>query len=1690
LSQHPFNCVYIDLEIHPEENRILKVGAWDPGKECCFYRSGKFDPAATARELLDFISDHDFIVGHNIIEYDWSSLCDLDQSFEALRKKLIDTLILNPLAFPANPYHRLVKDYKLQKESVNDPVEDSKQTEKLFIDQCDAFLANCTLSGIYGLLLNRTSPAFSHFFHLLLHGLPNNQEVNTYLSQHGFSSERLCRTSLKPLLPTLGSNNAKEQRAFAYALAWLSIAGTNSVLPAWVRHQHPELADILHQLRNKDCGDKHCSFCRKHHHLETNLETFFGYKQFRSFGGDSSETEPLQRRIVASVVQGQPTLAILPTGGGKSLCYQLPAMMLARNRGQLTIIISPLQSLMNDQVTQLQQRGYTYVASLNSSLNMLERRKVLEGIRMGDVHILFIAPEQLRNRSFIQAISSREIGQWIIDEAHCLSKWGHDFRPDYLYIGRFIRKFSSDHNQPIPPVHAFTATARMDVINEIREHFSRHLEAKLEVISGGHRRDNLSYAVLRCAQHEKRETVLTLLQQFSPKLDNGAAIIFCNRRRTTEEMAEFLKNNGFNADCFHAGLDKREKNQIQQSFMSGEIQVMAATCAFGMGVDKSNVRLVIHAQMPDSLENYLQEAGRAGRDGEPADCILLFDESDADKQFEMRRNMQIEFRDFVSLFEGIRKRARRAKEGNVSEDIIRLSSGDILRSASDSDEDAPGFDARDYSYDTKVRTAIAWMEEASLLERHENQVGVIEGTFQIHTLDLIRKQLQENNISQNNIEVWLTIAQAIMQFDNEETINIDALAQQTGYEPNVIFAAIHGLQQAGIMDHDMSLIAWLTTFTKGDSRKALSQLSELEKQLFDLIKEHAQGEDDQAFQLHLNHTCNLLRETTGTENIFPHIIMMLLGLWAKLDKLVRIAPVARGTHKLFWKKDFATSFDRIEQRQRLSDATLEHLYSMIPKGDKGKIRLPFKLGALQTALESNITTRTAAGQDELSERALLSLQQYEVLGLDSGAAIFHPAMTLQIPRNTKKPGRGAFQPLADHYQAQIRQVHLMREWAVKMADKQSHQAEVLLDDYFQMPEKKLLQKYFSESPSPTAPDALNTPASPVRLQEILGTLSDTQRRIVNLDKEQNLLVLAGPGSGKTRLIVHRVAYLVAVERVPAESILILAFNRATATELKHRLRDPLMLGNRANRLEIHTYHRLAMQLTGEMPPDNPDEFETWSKHLIPKATALLAEHDIDSEQESESLRQKLLAGFRYIFVDEYQDINEEQYALLSSLAGRTLHESEEEQLGMFAVGDDDQNIYEWNGSSNQYIHQFQDDYQAKVEFMVHNFRSCPEVVTAANQFIALHSERMKQAYPIQAVDGHGVVSLFDGHPEQLNQKAVEICQHLINDKNVPPQEIAILCRHHSDYQKLARRLRAEGLPIDIIQQDRSLPWHRLRAVHAMRQCITGTEPLSPNQIRKRWQQLDERIRTHPTCEPLWIWLDDDFEGQQDVRRSLREWRGMLYELGREINILSSHGIRVGTMHSAKGLEFDSVIVFAGNNASAKEFEPELRLRYVAMTRAKRNLYLMQRPNCSWLDQLELIPHKLTSEAKELSFEQDIITCGLGNVDLGFPGRQKRPIATSHLNEGEGLELDLEKNALIHSHEKIGALSKSFLKQLQSEIQHGWRIESVTIHAIVQRSKDESDSQYRHLHHQEEWEIIVPEIQLSRGNGGYKVNRNK
>ena len=454
-------CLSLDLEVGKRDGRIHAFAGVRPDLDEVMTFPARRATLAAALAKLDELADGaDFVLGHNLIGFDLPHLQAASPQLRLLQLPAVDTLRLNPLAFPKNPYHYLVKHYQdgqLKRGRVNDPELDARLALEVLENQQRALSAASPdlLASWHWLTTADGGVGFDRLFTALRRSLrPSAGEARD--AMHRCLSGASCSTCAQSALEDADRHGWE----LAYALAWLSVAGGNSVMPPWVRHQFPGAGRLVRRLRDTACMDAGCQWCRERHDARRELSRWFGFDGFRSEPADG-EGRPLQQSVVEAAMAGDHVLAILATGAGKSLCYQLPALSRYDKTGALTVVISPLVALMADQVAGLEARGVGSCVTVNGLLSMPERADALDRVRLGDAGILLISPEQLRSVSLRRALDQREVGAWVLDEAHCLSKWGHDFRPDYRYVGRFIREKAGE--EPVPPVLCLTATAKPDV---------------------------------------------------------------------------------------------------------------------------------------------------------------------------------------------------------------------------------------------------------------------------------------------------------------------------------------------------------------------------------------------------------------------------------------------------------------------------------------------------------------------------------------------------------------------------------------------------------------------------------------------------------------------------------------------------------------------------------------------------------------------------------------------------------------------------------------------------------------------------------------------------------------------------------------------------------------------------------------------------------------------------------------------------------------------------------------------------------------------------------------------------------------------------------------------------------------------------------------------------------------------------
>ena len=1592
----PLRCLSLDLEVGRRDGRIRAFAAVraETG-EALTFRGGALGPALA--KLDAFAVGADCLLGHNLIAFDLPHLAAANPDLRLLRLPAVDTLWLNPLAFPRNPYHHLVKHYQdgqLKRGRVNDPELDARLVLKVFTDQQEALKA--LRDEAPGLLaawhwLATTEPGgagFDAFFATVRDApRPSGAEARAAIDKRlaGAACSSRCRAVL--------ADPARHGWALAYALAWLSVAGGNSVMPPWVRHQFPEAGGLVRRLRDTACNDPACAWCRERHDARKELARWFGFSDFRP-EPKGDDGRPMQRAIVEAAMAGESVLGILPTGTGKSLCYQIPALSRYDKTGALSVVISPLVALMADQVAGLERQGIGSCVTVNGLLSMPERKEALDRVRLGDAGILIVAPEQLRSRAVRRALEQREIGAWVLDEAHCLSRWGHDFRPDYRYVARFIRERARD-----APVLCLTATAKPDVKEDVRAHFRDRLGLELRVFDGGASRTNLEFVVVQTTPGEKLAHVHQILMADLPPDTPGGAIVYCATRRRSEDVAQFLRDKEVAADHFHAGLSPEVKKTVQQRFIEGGSRVIVATNAFGMGIDKPDVRLVVHADVPGSLENYLQEAGRAGRDRDAARCVLLYTPEDVERQFGLSARSRLTRREIHGILKALRRlhrkkragggaagasRARAASGSRPGDRDKKRTAGEVVATAGEilgEDEDT-AFERDSATDDTRVRTAISWLEEAQLLSREENRVQVFPSSLRVHSVAEARDRLARKTVTDDYRRCLLAIAETLIDADPDEGISTDELMGISGLSAEGVRRALYDLERLGIAGNDTVLTAFVHAGVRRASHKRFEQAAALECALIADLREAAPDmEEGGASTLHLRIATQRLKDALAEAGHDPAQVLPE-RLWRTLRS---IAGDGRGeesgkgslglrrldpeTVRVILQRNWKALAETAERRRSAAERLLDHLLGCLPPGSRGTDLLAeTTLGKLLDALRSDLELKARVKDPEkLLDRALLWLHEQEVVRLNKGLAVFRPAMSIHLSEDRRGFVSADFEPLKLHYEDQVLQVHVMAEFAQRGLEAMADALRLAMD-YFSLSQEDFLRRWL-----PDRNRELSRQTTPESWRRIVESLKNPdQQRIVADDRERtNVLVLAGPGSGKTRVLVHRIAWLLRVRRENPRGVIALAYNRHAAVEIRRRLRD--LVGDDARGVTVLTCHGLAMRLVGASFSGRAGRLDADTfdfDEVLRQATALLRGEGLPPDETDEH-RARLLAGFRWILVDEYQDVDREQYALISALAGRTLAD-EDDRLSLFAVGDDDQNVYAFAGASVEFIRRFEADYRARPAYLTDNYRSTAHIVAAANAAIEPAGERMKTGHPIhvdrartrappggdwEALDpvARGRVQILPSPPgpvAQAQAAMTELGRLSERDPDWDWSTCAVMAREWKYLEPVRAWCEAHGVPAQMGNEEIPGFW-RLRETRALRDWLRGRKTVNAAELRE-WLAGSEPRPPSPVSGPRasppnpWIELLGEAVEEHALESGgtdtpvghFIEW---LAEWGRDVR-RRQRGLLLLTAHRAKGLEFDHVVVLDGgweSTGKGEDADAPRRLYYVAMTRARRTLALMR-----------------------------------------------------------------------------------------------------------------------------------------------------
>ncbi len=1596
------SIAFVDTEVDPKKGRILDIGS--------IKDAGASFHETSVVALTEFLRGTEYICGHNILNHDVKYIGKALRDANIHPANIVDTLYLSPLLFPTRPYHALVKDDKLQTEEANNPLNDSIKARDLFHDEVAAF--------------HQLDEVVRQILYLLLH---DKKEFQAFFRFVGYSSsypdaEGLIRQAFESQICE-GADLARLISAHAIELAYcLALVHANhrySITPPWVLKNYPEVQRVMYLLRNKPCL-RGCAYCDEHFNIYIGLKRFFGFDSYRTYGG-----EPLQEQAVRAAVDNKSLLAIFPTGGGKSITFQVPALMSGENAKGLTVIISPLQSLMKDQVDNLEKSGITEAVTINGLLDPIERAKSFERVEDGSASILYLSPESLRSKTIERLIVGRNVVRFVIDEAHCFSSWGQDFRVDYLYIGDFIKSIQEKKNlQDGIPVSCFTATAKQQVIADIRDYFRDKLGLELELFTSKASRTNLQYKVVARKDEEEKYQALRLLLEEK----DCPTIIYVSRTGKADMLAKRLTDDGFSARSYHGQMEVAVKTANQDAFISGETSIMVATSAFGMGVDKKDVGMVIHYEISDSLENYVQEAGRAGRDESiRADCYVLFNEEDLGKHFLLLNQTKLSIKEIQQVWKAIKGITKfRSKVSNSALEIARKA----------------GWDESVYQIETRVKTAIAALEEAGYLKRGQNVPRVYADSIQTRNaqeaIDKINASERfEENQKTNGIRIIKSLfsSKSRKQSDNEVAESrIDYISDHLGIVKEEVISTVNLLREEEILADAKDLTAFIK---KGEnhnrSLSILKTYSRIELFLLPLITQ-----EEQTFHIK---ELNEQAEEHGCEDVTPARIKTVLNFWTiKYWINQRSADYSKNHVVVLGRLPQEDLKEKLTKRHELAQFIVELLYERAnapTQGGKETDLVEFSVHELKAAFENAISSFGQKASIQDIEDALFYLSRIDAIKIEGGFLVVYNRLTIERTEedNKKRYTKDDYSKLERFYDNKVQQIHIVGEYAKRMLD-DYREALQFVEDYFQLNYSSFLRKYFPGSKA----NELKLKMTPGKFKQLFGELSPRQLKIIN-DKAQYMVVAAGPGSGKTKVLVHKLASLLLMEDVKHEQLLMVTFSRAAATEFKKRLLK--LIGNAANFVEIKTFHSYCFDLLGRVG-------------TLEKSSEIL-KRTIEKIKKSEVEASRIAKAV--MVIDEAQDMDQDEFNLIRTMMVQN------EEMRVIAVGDDDQNIYEFRGASSEYLEKIMRVDSAVKHELVENYRSKKNLVEFTNEFVKKIQHRLKHE-PIAAKQED------DGRIKLVSYRSKNLITPVVQD--IVTTDLTgttcVLTKTNDEALQVTGLLLRNRVPAKLIQTNDGFNLYDLLEVRFFLSHLNLAERVALiNQ--DLWEQakreLKDRFQQSSTVE-ICLNIIRDFEATHPKHKYKSDLEVFIRESKLE-DFFNERGetIFVSTIHKAKGREFNNVFLLL------EDFDPSTdvakRQLYVAMTRAKQNLTIHL--NGKYLDDLTATNLERVEDRNVYSPSVEMVM-HLTHKDVWLDYFINKQHALAKCRSGDALTLG-DGGCLNERRQPVLKFSRQFEQKIESWKEKGYRLKSAKVNFVLYWRPENSDKDFR---------ILLPELCFERGKG--------
>ncbi|MBF7097851.1 RecQ family ATP-dependent DNA helicase [Alkalibacter mobilis] len=1598
------SIAFIDTEVSVESKRINDFGAIND--------RGEIYHEPNLKKFVSFIQDSDFLCGHNIINHDLKYLreslgTDLQYSINH-KEKIIDTLYLSSLLFPQRPYHALVKDDKLQTEELNNPLNDARNAMNLFYDELEEFkkMPRYLQNIYYGLLKDKKE--FCGFFQFL-----------------DFESEyQSIDVGIKEKFKGSICEYANIQQfvidfpvELAYCIALIHANDEYSIMPPWILKTFPEVDPLMHKLRGKPCLQG-CAYCNEQLDAVIGLREYFNYDSYRTFEGI-----PLQETAARSAIENKSQLVIFPTGGGKSIKFQVPALVLGKATKGLTVVISPLQSLMKDQVDNLEEKSITQAVTINGLLDPIERMESIRRVENGDATMLYIAPESLRSKTIERLVLNRKICRFVIDEAHCFSSWGHDFRVDYLYIGEFIKNICNKKNlEEMIPVSCFTATAKQNVIDDIVTYFKKNLNLDLEIFSTKVSRKNLVYKVIEKNDDEKYDEVRMLLER-----KDCPTIIYVSRTKKADDLALRLTNDGYSAKAFHGKMDKKEKSDNQDAFIHGDVQIMVATSAFGMGVDKSDVGMVIHHDISDSLENYVQEAGRAGRDQNiKADCYILFNDEDLNKHFILLNQTKISKEEIQQVWKAIKSTTR-------TRNRMSSSALEIAREA--------GWDDTIMQIETRVTTAIAALENAGYIKRGQNMPKVYANSIMARSvIDAINKIRKSGLFAGKEEEQAIRIIKKLIssrsrkhaQNETPES-RVDYISDDLGIEKKQVIYIVQLLREARVLADAKDITAYLEA--GGNVSKSFNTLI-VNRQLEEFLIQEITEEKSMVNIKILNEAA----ETNSIKKSSPEKIRKILNFWETKGYIHRDrSRRSPNNMRITFLQDKEDFLKIVESLGQMAYYILEYLSDICEENED---YVEFSVLELKEECQLRLQMLNRKVTTEEVENALIYLNKIGGLKLEGGFLVTYNGLSIERLETDNKIQYKVddYKQLQQFYEQKTQMIHIVGEYARKvLSDYQS--ALQFVDDYFQLEDSSFLRKYFKGQRNAE----IKKNITPEKFMRLFGELSPAQLKIINDKDSKYIVVAAGPGSGKTRILVHKLASLLLMEDIKHEQLLMITFSRSAATEFKKRLMD--LIGNAAHYIEIKTFHSYCFDIMGRV-----GSIEN-SSNIIKEATNYIENSDVELSKITKAV----------LVIDEAQDMDVHEFHLVKTLIEKN------DDMRVIAVGDDDQNIYGFRGSDSKYMQSLLEFERSNLYELVENYRSKSNLVEFTNVFVDTVPNRMKSTPIMSAQLGLGSIQVI----RYASKNLIEPVINKLMEKGMSGST-CIMTKTNEEAFQIAGLLKKNGIHAKLIQSNEH---YNLYDLDEVRYFVDQLNLYDDTYVIQNdiWNKAKKQLNTHflrsknlSLCNKI----IEDFEEINNKYKYKSDLLIFLRESQEEDFHNESRGsISISTIHKAKGREFEHVILMLVD--FRVETEEAKRQLYVGMTRAKESLeihyndnYLSKSSNNAY-GKIEALQYRKDTRIYAPS---DFLSLQLNHRDVYLDYFITKQQLIKNLMSGDEIIID-DQGCLDNNRRRILMFSSKFKGELDKLKAQGYEYENARVSYVINWNKEDSENEIR---------IVLPEIDFMKG----------